>query len=207
MSNDYENFDFGFTAVDADELSQHVSPPEPPVDTGELTDQVVTQVTDEMEESLQKIEAKVNILVDKLTAEGQDFPADGLDIQRVEEKLDQILSGVSSSEGTSTAGDGRIEEKLDQILAMENTELLNSIEQQGASIRAVIDEVEERKCQLNKVYQEKMQELELLTLPLLYNLKKNPDKEYILWPNRTELIDAQIEKIKAVTNSEDIFTG
>ena len=55
--------------------------------------------------------------------------------------------------------------------------------------------------------QEKMDEIELLTLPLLYNLKKNPDKEYILWPNRTELIDAQIEKIKAVTNSEDIFTG
>ena len=182
MSNDYENFDFGFTAVDADELSQQVTPPSPPVDTGELTDQVVTQVTDEMEESLQKIEAKVNILVDKLTTDGQDFPADGLDIQRVEEKLDQIL-------------------------AMENTELLNSIEQQGASIRAVIDEVEERKCQLNKVYQEKMDEIELLTLPLLYNLKKNPDKEYILWPNRTELIDAQIEKIKAVTNSEDIFTG
>ena len=90
---------------------------------------------------------------------------------------------------------------------MENTELAQSIQDQGASIRAVIDEVEERKCQLNKVYQEKMNEIELLTLPLLYNLKKNPEKEYILWPDRTELIDAQIEKIKSATNSEDIFTA
>jgi len=89
---------------------------------------------------------------------------------------------------------------------MENTELLASIQEQGASIRAVIDEVEERKCQLNTVYQEKMQEIELLTLPLLYNLKKNPEKEYILWPDRTALCDSQIEKIKEVTQSTDIFT-
>lgn len=26
-------------------------------------------------------------------------------------------------------------------------------------------------------------------LPLLSNLKKNPEKEYILWPNRTEKIE------------------
>ncbi len=204
MTNEYDNFDFGFTAVDADELAQHTDVT-PPVDPVDVADQVVTQVSAEMEESLEKIETKVNILVDKLTTEGQDFPADGLDIQRLEEKLDQILSGVAGSEGTSTAGDGRIEEKLDQILAMENTELLASIQEQGASIRAVIDEVEERKCQLNAVYKEKMQELELLTLPLLYNLKKNPEKEYILWPDRTALCDSQIEKIKEVTQSTDIF--
>ena len=33
----------------------------------------------------------------------------------------------------------------------------------------------------------------------LYNLQKNPEKEYIHWPNRTAIIDKQIEKIKAVT--------
>jgi hypothetical protein len=204
MSNEYDNFDFGFTAVDADELAQHTDVT--PVDPGEVANQVVTQISAEMEESLQKIEAKVNILVDKLTTEGQDFPADGLDIQRVEEKLDLILSGVSASEETGTGDTSRVEEKLDQILAMENTELLASIQEQGASIRAIIDEVEERKGQLNAVYREKMQELELLTLPLLYNLKKNPEKEYILWPNRTALCDSQIEKIKEVTQDTDIFT-
>ena len=45
----------------------------------------------------------------------------------------------------------------------------------------------------------KLKQLEDLILPLLFNLQKNPDKEYIHWPNRTAIIDKQIEKIKAVT--------
>ena len=45
----------------------------------------------------------------------------------------------------------------------------------------------------------KLRDVEDLVLPLLYNLQKNPEKEYIHWPNRTAIIDNQIEKIKAVT--------
>ena len=45
----------------------------------------------------------------------------------------------------------------------------------------------------------KLRDVEDLVLPLLYNLQKNPEKEYIHWPNRTAIIDKQIEKIKAVT--------
>ena len=45
----------------------------------------------------------------------------------------------------------------------------------------------------------KLRDVEDLVLPLLYNLQKNPEKEYIHWPNRTSVIDKQIEKIKAVT--------
>lgn len=40
------------------------------------------------------------------------------------------------------------------------------------------DELEDK---LNKLYNS--------ILPLLSNLKKNPEKEYILWPNRTEKIE------------------
>jgi hypothetical protein len=46
-----------------------------------------------------------------------------------------------------------------------------------------------------------LKEVEGLILPLLYNLKKNPDKEYIHWANRVPVIDKQIEKILAVTRS------
>lgn len=46
---------------------------------------------------------------------------------------------------------------------------------------------------------EKLKEVEDLILPLLYNLMKNPEKEYIHWPNRTPIIDKQIEKITAIT--------
>jgi hypothetical protein len=45
----------------------------------------------------------------------------------------------------------------------------------------------------------KLRDVEDLVLPLLYNLQKNPEKEYIHWPNRVAIIDTQIEKIKAVT--------
>jgi hypothetical protein len=46
---------------------------------------------------------------------------------------------------------------------------------------------------------EKLQQVEDLILPLLHNLMKNPEKEYIHWPNRIPIIDAQIDKITAIT--------
>jgi hypothetical protein len=50
--------------------------------------------------------------------------------------------------------------------------------------------------------QQKLQALEKMILPLLVNLMKNPDKEYIHWPNRVPLIEKQIEKILAITRAE-----
>ena len=55
--------------------------------------------------------------------------------------------------------------------------------------------VEDVKAQRDK----DMGKLEKMIIPLLINLAKNPEKEYIHWPNRTAIIDKQIEKIKAVT--------
>lgn len=45
----------------------------------------------------------------------------------------------------------------------------------------------------------KLKEVEDLILPLLYNLQGNPEKEYIHWPNRVPVINAQIDRILAVT--------
>ena len=47
--------------------------------------------------------------------------------------------------------------------------------------------------------QDRLDKLYNAIVPLLNNLKKNPEKEYIHWPNRTAIIDKQIEKIRAVT--------
>ena len=93
----------------------------------------------------------------------------------------------------------RIEGKIDQIVSLETDELAQMFAQQGSDIRAIIDEVEERKGELEKEYAEKMDSVKKLILPLLYNLLKNPDKEYILWPNRTEVIQKQIAKIEEAT--------
>jgi hypothetical protein len=59
--------------------------------------------------------------------------------------------------------------------------------------------IEQHKQLLTKEIHSKLQEVEQLILPLLYNLQKNPDKEYIHWPNRKDIIQKQIERILQVT--------
>jgi hypothetical protein len=49
--------------------------------------------------------------------------------------------------------------------------------------------------------QSKLLQLEALILPLLKNLLKNPDKQYIHWPNRAPIIQKQIDRIVAITRS------
>jgi hypothetical protein len=48
---------------------------------------------------------------------------------------------------------------------------------------------------------QKLQTLEKLIMPLLVNLMKNPEKDYIHWPNRVPLIEKQIERILAITRA------
>lgn len=50
-------------------------------------------------------------------------------------------------------------------------------------------------------YKAKLLEVEKLIMPLLVNLMKNPEKEYIHWPNRVPLIQKQADKILAITRS------
>lgn len=45
-------------------------------------------------------------------------------------------------------------------------------------------------------YEEKLNALYNAILPLLSNLKKNPEKDYIYWPNRTEKVE-QFEEVIA----------
>ena len=49
-----------------------------------------------------------------------------------------------------------------------------------------------------KVLEDKLNKLYNSILPLLTNLKKNPEKEYILWPNRTEKIEAFEDHISRI---------
>lgn len=63
--------------------------------------------------------------------------------------------------------------------------------------------IEQHKQLLTSEVRGKLQQVEQLILPLLYNLQKNPDKEYIHWPNRKDIIQKQIEKILQVTRYYD----
>jgi hypothetical protein len=63
--------------------------------------------------------------------------------------------------------------------------------------------IEQHKELLTSEVRGKLQQVEQMILPLLYNLQKNPDKEYIHWPNRKDIIQKQIEKILQVTRFYD----
>ena len=51
-----------------------------------------------------------------------------------------------------------------------------------------------------KTNQDKAQEIYNMIIPLLNNLKRNPDKPNIVWPDREKKIDEFIKKLDAVLN-------
>ena len=71
------------------------------------------------------------------------------------------------------------------------------------SMRVMQDDLEVRKEELKDKWGVKMNEVEDLILPLLQNLAKDGDKrEWIRWPNRTDLLNKQIDAITAVTRGD-----
>lgn len=173
------DYDFGFTAVDADEL-EGITTTTSTNNTDIVVTEVASEVSAQISSKLEEVESKVNAVLIKLEgiAEGSDdFSPETIDV-------------------------GRIEEKLDKILAMENAELLSAVSEQSEGIRAIIDEVEERKTLLTYQYKVKLKEVEALVMPLLYHLTKNPEKEYILWPDRADKVQGQINKILELTRAD-----
>lgn len=57
-------------------------------------------------------------------------------------------------------------------------EAVQSVKSEASDASATAQELEDK---LNRLYNS--------ILPLLTNLKKNPEKDYILWPNRVEKIE------------------
>jgi hypothetical protein len=60
-------------------------------------------------------------------------------------------------------------------------------------------DIDSYKLLVEKDVNDKLKKLEGLIMPLLANLLKNPDKDFIKWPNRKPIIEAQISKILAIT--------
>ena len=100
------------------------------------------------------------------------------------------ISFADSSEVNSTdnqdAEISSLENKIEDVLSKIND--LSST-----------SETDEYKALLDEQYKQKLNQIELMIIPLSNNLKKNPEKEYIFWPNRTSVLDSQIEKILDIT--------
>ncbi len=71
------------------------------------------------------------------------------------------------------------------------------------SMRVMQDDLEVRKEELKDKWGQRMNEVEELILPLLKNLAKDGDKrEWIKWPNRTDILNKHIDRITAVTRGD-----
>ena len=71
------------------------------------------------------------------------------------------------------------------------------------SMRVLSDEMSDRKEELNDKWGTRMNEIEGLILPLLQNLAKDGDKrEWIKWPGISDILNKQIDAIKAVTRGD-----
>jgi hypothetical protein len=78
----------------------------------------------------------------------------------------------------------RVEDKLDEMLALYNDGKLG---------------LEAERDKMEAEVKANLKTLEQLIMPLLVNLMKNPEKEYIYWPNRTAKIQEQIDKVLTLT--------
>ena len=85
--------------------------------------------------------------------------------------------------------------------SVDSDEIMDKLQQLEAKILSADNSgmINEHRALIESDVATKLRDVEDLVLPLLFNLQKNPEKEYIHWPNRTAIIDKQIEKIKAVT--------
>jgi len=137
------------------------------------------------------------------------------------ESLESLLEGTSGKLDSLTASQVQsvtaeppdltpIMEKLEwldkdvqKILKMEQLEAVQSLQKSSADMSTVIKEIEERKKDINLKYKARMLAIEKLIVPLIQNLQKDGEtKEYIRWPNRTAILEAQKTKILQVTRSE-----
>ena len=113
-----------------------------------------------------------------------DFGFTTVDEDEVKEFETAVQEKVAKATQQET---GALEGKIDKLLKMREDD--NSYQ--------VL--FEKRKAELEEVYSGQMKKIEKLVLPLLYNLMKNPENEYIKWPGRTDIIQKQINKIVAIT--------
>ena len=168
-----DEFDFGFSAVSTEEFSktQTVTETQPSA--------VSSEEFGELKKKLDSISSLIQTLGD-----------------REDTSLFDETGEIVAANGEKIS---RVEDKIDKILAMESSQITSALEEQGSSIRAVIDEVEERKGELNEKFSGKLKELESLVIPMLKGLMKNAEKEYIYWPDRTPILEKQIEKVYSIT--------
>tara|TARA_B100001996_G_scaffold370171_1_gene344294 strand:- start:1334 stop:1795 length:462 start_codon:yes stop_codon:yes gene_type:complete len=125
-------------------------------------------------------QSKQTETVVKQTAEGTAKAVSSDIVNRLESKLDKVLSSINA---TKTAVNEKNLTELD------------------IAKKQMDDEYDLRKDNLGKEQKVKYAQLEKLIIPLLIKLAKSPEA-YIHWPNRAQVIEAQVKKIIAITRGK-----
>lgn len=221
-----EDFDWGFTFSDSDDGEQIVQKTTSAVaaDLGPIItklDAIIALIpsegvtnTEVQEVDLSGIDNKLEQIlalekVDALTA--GDMP----DLSPIESKLDEILAKETTVNAPEVNVDltpitetlDIMETKMNEIRDMDFDgdgdvdfgDINNNLADLIARQQAAEDELEAKKKEFEEFKVKKLKAVEKLIIPLLKNLKSNPNKAYIHWPNRAGVIDAQISKIMSIT--------
>ena len=123
--------------------------------------------------------------------------------KETQEVVKQTADGVGKAVSSEIVG--RLEGKLDRLMRLvgdtkDTVGNKNETELEIAK-KQMDDEYDLRKDNLGKEQREKFKALEKLIIPLLIKLAKSPEA-YIHWPNRAEVIEAQLKKIVAITRGK-----
>lgn len=62
-----------------------------------------------------------------------------------------------------------------------------------------VQQIEAQKDRIEAELKEKISDLEKIIMPLLVNLLKTADREYIYWPQRQATVQGQIDKVLEIT--------
>ena len=125
-------------------------------------------------------QSKQTVTVVKQTAEGTAKAVSSDIVNRLESKLDKVLSTINA---TKSAVNEKNQTELD------------------IAKKQMDDEYDLRKDNLSKDMKDKFAKLEKLIIPLLIKLAKSPEA-YIHWPNRAQVIEAQVKKIIEITRGK-----
>ena len=122
-------------------------------------------------------------------------------------QTETVVKQTADSTAKAVSSDivNRLDSKLDKVLSLINStkSAVNEKNQTELDIakKQMDDEYDLRKDNLGKEQKEKFTQLEKLIIPLLIKLAKSPEA-YIHWPNRAQVIEAQVKKIIEITRGK-----
>ena len=122
-------------------------------------------------------------------------------------QTETVVKQTADSTAKAVSSDivNRLDSKLDKVLSLINStkSAVNEKNQTELYIakKQMDDEYDLRKDNLSKDMKDKFAKLEKLIIPLLIKLAKSPEA-YIHWPNRAQVIEAQVKKIIAITRGK-----